>query len=91
MDLFRYPSLKRKTLYLCLMLFCLASLYLGPNAAIESLGGNVFGVQVLLSVPDCIVYLFACRFIHLVERRKTGLISLGTACLCLLVCLLLGR
>lgn len=48
------------------MLFCIASLYLGPNAAIESLGGDVFAVQVLLSIPDCIVYVLACKFIHLV-------------------------
>lgn len=90
MDLFRFRSLKRKTLYLCLMLFCIASLYLGPNAAIESLGGDVFVVQMLLSIPDCIVYMLACKFIHLMERRKTGLISLGIACTCLLICIFLG-
>jgi nitrate/nitrite transporter NarK len=72
------------------MLFCIASLYLGPNAAIESLGGDVFAVQVLLSLPDCIVYALTYRSIHLIERRKAGLQSLGIAFVCLLACLPLG-
>lgn len=69
------------------MLFCIASLYLGPNTAIESLGGDLFMVQVLLSLPDCLVYPLACATIHLVERRKAGLKFLGIACACLLISL----
>lgn len=90
MDLFHFKSLRRKTLYLCLMLFCIASLYLGPNTAIESLGGDVFIVQVLLSLPDCLVYPLSCRTIHTVERRKAGLKFLGIASACLLLSLPLG-
>lgn len=44
-------------------------------------------VQVLLSLPDCLVYPLACATIHLVERRKAGLKFLGIACACLLISL----
>jgi nitrate/nitrite transporter NarK len=42
-------------------------------------------VQVLLSLPDCIVYPLACHSIHLVERRRAGLWTLGIACGSLLI------
>jgi MFS family permease len=78
-DLFHYKSLRKKTLYLSLMLFFLASLYIGPNSVLETFKVDIFWLQVILSLPDCIVYPLTCHFIVNIERRKAGLKYLGLA------------
>jgi hypothetical protein len=76
-DLFRFESLKKKTIYLSILLFFLASLYMGPNSILDYFNVDIFWLQVILSLPDIITYPIACRYINNIERRKAGIHYLG--------------
>lgn len=73
LDLIRYKSLKSNTLHLCIIFFFLSSLYIGPNSAIDKFEVNIFLLQVILSISDCIAYPIACYFIANSQRKKVGI------------------
>jgi len=72
-DLFKYKSLKNNTIYLSIILFFLSSLYIGPISTIDKFKENIFLLQVILSLSDCIAYPVACYYIFDIERKKAGI------------------
>jgi hypothetical protein len=72
-DLVRFDSLKKNTLHLSIIFFFLSSLYIGPNSAIDQFEVNIFLLQIILSLSDCLAYPIACCFIADTKRKNIGI------------------
>jgi MFS family permease len=80
-DLLRFRSLRRNTIYLSIVLFFLASLYIGPSSVIDQFEVDIFLLQIILSISDCIAYPIACYFISTTRRRRAGIKYFGLCAL----------
>lgn len=86
-DLFRYKSLKKNTILLSCIYFCISSCYLGPSAIVDNLNINPFVLMIILSITDGISNPIASLFIHKIERKQAGIKYFGLSSLFLLVSL----
>ena len=68
-DLFKFKSLKSKTVNLACLFFFLSCLYIGPNSGIDKFKINIFVLQIILSVSDIVAYPIACFFIATAQRK----------------------
>ena len=68
-DLFRYKSLKKKTILLSCIYFCISACYLGPSAIVDNLNINPFLLMIILSISDGISNPIASISIQTVSRK----------------------
>jgi len=72
-DLFKFKSLKKNTYSLAGLFFFLSALYIGPSSAIDKFSINIFTLQIILSISECVAYPIACFFIHNTKRKTIGI------------------
>ena len=79
MDLLIYPSLRKKTLIICLLFFALTYAYIGPIVIVDKLGYSPFKSQVMISAAEILVYPITYCIIDLLPRRKSAQFLMGLA------------
>ena len=72
-DLFKFKSLKKNTFNLFGLFFLVSALYIGPSSAIDKFKLNIFLLQGILSISECVAYPIACFFIHNTKRKSIGI------------------
>ena len=72
LDLFKFKSLRTNTAYLSALFFFVSMLYIGPSSAIDQFSLDIFILQAILSVSECLAYPIACIFIAKAKRKTIG-------------------
>ena len=85
--LWRFKSLRGKTIYLSIIFFFIAAIYLGPTAIVDSFHFNPFLLQIIFSVSDGISNPMASLFIHQMSRKIAGIKFFGISALFLFISL----
>ena len=76
-DIFRFRSLRKTSILICLTFFMTSYLYMGPIFSIGSLSVNPFLSQVILSISELLAYPASLYFVDRISRRKSGIVCFG--------------
>jgi MFS family permease len=72
-DLWKYKSLRSSTNNLAAIFLLISALYIGPSSAIDRFDLNIFILQTILSLSECIAYPIAVFFIAKTKRQAIGI------------------
>ena len=82
LDLFRYRSLRQKTIFICLVIFSIDFLYYGPVLLLDSFGFDFYLNGVILDFSEVITYFFGFFLITKIKRRLIGLVLFTISFIC---------
>ena len=87
LDLFRFPSQRKVTIFLCLTNFVATTIYYGPVLSIENIGFDIYVSAIVIQFSELIVYYPIYKFINRLPRLWSGLIlfSIDGVCSCFLL------
>ncbi|KAL4472577.1 hypothetical protein ABPG74_018526 [Tetrahymena malaccensis] len=78
--LFKYPSLRMKTIFSCLIFFSIQAVYYGVTFAMSKIGLDLYKNTIIISSAETLAYLTTDHFIPKIKRKWTTLIGLVICC-----------
>ncbi len=82
LDLFRYKSLRTKSIFIGIIIFSVDFLYYGPLMLIDQFGFNFYINGVIINISELITYVFSYFLIVKLKRRFFGIVMFSIALVC---------
>lgn len=78
-DMFKYPSIRYISLYVCILSFTIYLMYYGPLMLMEKYNLNVFVSAIVLTMSDILVYPIVYFYVERMRRKLMGKLLFAVA------------
>lgn len=81
-DMFRYPSIRFTSIYICVLSFSIYMMYYGPLMLIEKYNLNMYVSALVITSSEIVLYPFLYFWVDRMNRRMWAKIFFGVDVVC---------